>query len=139
MRAEGIGQGELTVTPLQMARIAATLANDGEMTAPRLVRRIQQPSGHWQDQPAAGVSHTVLSPQLADELLNNWHPYGDCVRGFVGVAVAGESLPPHAWFLGVVLDDTDRYAVVVLVEHAAEPEVAADIGTALLGAAKTIR
>jgi hypothetical protein len=72
-------------------------------------------------------------------LLSSWRLYGDNVRGFIGVAVAGEGLPSHRWFLGVTSHDAGRYVVVVLVEHAVEPQAAAEIGTALFGATQTIR
>lgn len=35
-----IGQGYVTVTPLQMAQMAAGMANDGEILTPKLVERI---------------------------------------------------------------------------------------------------
>ena len=55
----------------------------------------------------------------------------------MGVAGAGESLPPHRWFLGVTSHDAGCYAALVLIEHATEPQTAAEIGTALLGAVQT--
>jgi peptidoglycan glycosyltransferase len=135
LRAEGIGQGDLTVTPLQMARVAATLANDGEMTAPRLVLRVQQAEGYWEDQSARGEPRAIVSPQHAASLLDCWVPYGEESRGHLGIAVAGEELPPHAWFLGVSQTAGPPYAVVVLLEHPDDPHQAADIGIALLNTA----
>ncbi|MFT5196084.1 MAG: penicillin-binding protein 2, partial [Candidatus Promineifilaceae bacterium] len=40
-----IGQGYVSVTPLQMARIAAAIANDGTLLTPRLVNRIGEGGG----------------------------------------------------------------------------------------------
>jgi hypothetical protein len=102
-----------------------------------MVLRVQQTEGHWEEQSAVGETRTILSAQLANELLSTWHAYGDQIRGFVGIAIAGESLPAHTWFLGATSGDAGDYAVVVLIEHAAETEVAAEIGTALLKAAQT--
>ena len=139
VRAESIGQGELTLTPLQMARIAATLANDGRMTAPRLVLRTQQAGGYWLDQVPIGEGRDILSPERAKELLSSWHLYGEHIRGYLGIAVAGESQPPHAWFLGVVSVGDDHRVVVVLIEHATEPEAAVEVGRALLEATRDIQ
>jgi penicillin-binding protein 2 len=40
----GIGQGDVLVTPLQMARFYALVANGGKLVQPHLVQRIEQPS-----------------------------------------------------------------------------------------------
>ena len=138
LRAEVIGQGGLTVSPLQMALVAATLANEGMMPAPRLVLRIQDAEGGWQEHPGAGEPRAVLSPPRARELLAAWQRYDGDVAAHWGVAVAGEGRPPHAWFIGVApATGKTRYVVAALIEHTAAPEVAVSVGTALLQAAST--
>ncbi|HEX3047771.1 MAG TPA: penicillin-binding protein 2 [Bacillota bacterium] len=54
-----IGQGDLIVTPLQLAQLYAAIANNGKQYKPRLVTQITTPEGvvKWQSQ-----------PQLAEEL-----------------------------------------------------------------------
>jgi peptidoglycan glycosyltransferase len=132
LRAEAIGQGQLTVAPLQMALVAGTLANEGRMPAPRLVLRVQDAEGNWQERPSATAPRAILTPDTAREMLAAWQRYGGIAAGHWGVAVAGEDQPPHAWFLGVAPPDAPRYAVAVLLEHPANPESSIDIGTALL-------
>ena len=41
----GIGQGYLTVTPLQLAQVYAAIANNGKVYLPQLVKKISNPSG----------------------------------------------------------------------------------------------
>ncbi len=132
---EAIGQGELTVSPLQMARVAATLANEGRMPVTYLVHEIGN-QGDRQPFRPAGEGRTVVSPELAQTLLAAWTVYGDNVLGHLGTAVAGENRPPLAWFLGVAPADAPHYAVAVLLEHPDQPQRAAEIGVALLGAAQ---
>jgi cell division protein FtsW (lipid II flippase) len=132
MRAEGIGQGELTVTPLQMARVAATLANEGTMVAPRLVLSIQSAEGYWEDQPAPDDPHVILSADHANDLLESWTLHGEGVRYHLGMAAAGESQPPHVWFLGVTKAGDSSYIAVVLLEHPDDTRLVIDIGAALL-------
>jgi cell division protein FtsW (lipid II flippase)/cell division protein FtsI/penicillin-binding protein 2 len=132
---EAIGQGQLTVTPLQMALVAGTLANDGTRPAPRLALRVQDSTGYWQNQTGIGEPRAVLTPETAHDLLAAWHPYEDGIAGHLGLAVAGQGQPPHAWFLGVAQAGSDLYAVAVLLEHPDDPHQATDIGTALLYAA----
>jgi peptidoglycan glycosyltransferase len=131
-RDEAMGQGALTVSPLQMALVAATVANDGRMPSLRL--RVREAL-------ASGEVYDALAPGEARRLLAAWRRYGEGpttgagVRGHWGVAVAGEG-EPHAWFLGIGPSASEApYAVAVLIEHAAEPEKAADVGVALLEAA----
>src|SRR5439155_1534707 len=41
----GIGQGDLRVTPIQMARLYAAIANGGKLVTPHLTEDVEQPSG----------------------------------------------------------------------------------------------
>ncbi len=129
---EAIGQGELTVTPLQMALVAGTLANDGTRPAPQLALRVQDSAGHWQNQPSIGEPRAVLTRDTANDLLAAWQSYGEGISGHLGLAVAGTDQPPHVWFLGVAQVSGTRYAVAVLLEHPKDPHQAAEIGAALL-------
>ncbi len=139
LRAEAVGQGSLTVSPLQMALIAGTLANEGRMPAPRLVQGVQDAAGEWQEQPPLGEPHTVVAASVAGELLSAWQHSGDTVAAYWGIAIAGKGQPPHTWFLGVAPADAPRYAVAVLLEHPADRRRAGEIGKALLDAATRAR
>jgi cell division protein FtsW (lipid II flippase)/cell division protein FtsI/penicillin-binding protein 2 len=141
LRDEAIGQGGLTVSPLQMALVAGTLANEGKKPVPRLVFRVQDAEGTWQEHAGTGEPQAVLMTSSAEKLLTAWQRYerdpSASVAAHWGVAIAGEEQPPHTWFLGVAPADAPRYAMAVLIEHAADPEVAISIGKALLEAAST--
>jgi cell division protein FtsW (lipid II flippase)/cell division protein FtsI/penicillin-binding protein 2 len=137
-RAEAIGQGQLTVSPLQMALVAAALANEGTMPAPRLVLRVQHAEGGWHEHPSVGEPRVVLTPDGAGALLEVWQRYECAGKGSIaahwGIAVAGQEQPPHAWFLGVAPAEAPHYVVAVLLEHAADRKQAVEIGESLLEA-----
>ncbi|MGC9081886.1 MAG: FtsW/RodA/SpoVE family cell cycle protein [Anaerolineae bacterium] len=133
---EAIGQGSLTVSPLRLALVAATLANDGVMPVPRRVRGVQGPDGTWQTPEISGRPREVLPAEGARALRSAWEPFAADIAGHLGTAVAGEGRPPHAWFLGVAPTGSPRYAVAVLLEHAPDPEEAARVGMLLLHAAR---
>ena len=58
-----IGQGELLVTPLQMAMVAAAVANGGRVMGPRLVRRILDAQGGTvRDMPLRDMGSLPLDP-----------------------------------------------------------------------------
>ena len=142
-RIEAIGQGKLTVSPLQMALVAATLANEGEMPAPRLTLRIQDTHGTWCEHPSKGAPHSILTSDRARDLLEVWRRckgYSSSGQEEIvahwGIAIAGEEQAPHIWFLGVAPANDPRYAIAVLLEHTDVSELAvADIGAELLQAA----
>ena len=136
LRAEATGQGRLTVSPLHMALVAATFANEGEMPAPRMVLQVEQPEGGWQEATSTGTARSVLAPGVARALRATWQSCGENVAGHWGVAIAGEEQRPHAWFIGAApKSGRERYAIAVLIEHAESLETAVEIGTALLEAA----
>jgi cell division protein FtsI/penicillin-binding protein 2 len=134
VRLEAIGQGKLTVSPLQMALIAGTLVNRGEMPALRLVLRVQEPKGRWREQATVGKPRRILARGIAERVLDAWPIYDSEVKGHLGVAVAGEEQQPRAWFLGIAPAEAPRYAVAVLIERTPDPQEAAQIGAALLQA-----
>ena len=137
LAVEAIGQGMLTMSPLQAALMAGTLANEGEMPIPRLVLRVWDAENGWLERAEAGEPRQVLTPGIVWALLATWRRYdGEKVAAHWGAAAAGAGQPPHAWFIGVApATGQPRYAIAVLVEHAADPESAARIGAALLQAA----
>ncbi len=127
-----IGQGALTISPLQVALMAATVGNQGTMPAPRLVQRFQGGEGGWQEPSSVSEPRAILTPSQADALLANWERYDDNISGHWGIAVAGEG-KPHTWFIGVTSAlGEGPYAVAVLIEHADDPQKAVDVGVALL-------
>jgi peptidoglycan glycosyltransferase len=135
LRLEAMGQGSLTVSPLAMAQVAAALANDGAAPPLRLVLRVEEPEGGWQEPEPPGEPRPVVVPEMAQALLTTWQPYGPNVLGHLGTAVAGRDRPPHAWFLGVAPAGSPRLAVAVLLEHPTDPHRAGEVGRALLEAA----
>ncbi len=140
----GYGQGQLLVTPLQMALVAAAVANDGVMMQPYLVQRISRPDGSViREQRPRSIRRTMASP-TAQRMLANMaavarYGFGKQVSDYVpGIPVGGKSgtaehvpgATPHAWFLAVAPLDRPRYAVAVMVESGGE---GSSVGATLAG------
>ncbi|WP_240695725.1 penicillin-binding transpeptidase domain-containing protein [Candidatus Chloroploca sp. Khr17] len=146
----GYGQGQLLVTPLQMALVAAAIANDGIMMQPYLVQTVTRPDG------GRILTHTpqrirrTMSSATAQTMLNNMsavarYGFGQSISSFVpGIAVGGKSgtaehvagASPHAWFIAVAPLDAPRYAVAVMVERGGEgSSVGAELAGRVLTAA----
>src|SRR5690606_30830869 len=64
----GIGQGDVIATPLQMAMVAAGIANDGVVMNPRMVDSVVAPDLTVQQQFESTEFGEALSRQLSDEM-----------------------------------------------------------------------
>jgi hypothetical protein len=117
-RLAAIGQERLTVTPLQVALIAATIGNGGVVAPPHLVLKMEDGDGKWQPAPPMGQPVRVIDADLAKRLYSFLRPMTDRnILGHSSLALAGADGSFHSWFIGLAPGQAPRYAVVVLVER----------------------
>ncbi|MCX4999010.1 penicillin-binding transpeptidase domain-containing protein [Streptomyces longwoodensis] len=153
----GIGQFDVTATPLQMAMVSAALADDGELVTPHLVDRITDAGGDTLEDYDDGARTTrIVSSRTAAQLRSamqtvveegtgtNARIAGVTVGGKTGTAQHGEnnSKTPYAWFTSYATSGDKQVAVAVMVEQsdAARSEVsgnglAAPVARAMMKAA----
>ncbi len=130
-----IGQGRLLVTPLQIARMMAAVANGGILWKPRLVQRVERADGSLAYASSSQMTDRVdLSPVVWAFLrhaLSSVVKDGTGVLAQVpGVDIAGKTGTAqtvsrsdsskgqdHAWFASFAPADDPQYVVVVLVER----------------------
>jgi penicillin-binding protein 2 len=131
-----IGQGAVLVTPMQVARMMAAVANGGVLWKPRLVQRIERPEQGVVFRDAGQVNgHVELSPMvwalIRDGLwavVNDWGTGGAAkipgldVAGKTGTAQIianskSERGEDHAWFAAFAPAKEPQAVVVVLVER----------------------
>lgn len=142
------GQGQLLVTPLQMALIADAVANGGQMMRPSLVQRISTYDGKTLEERQPEVWKQAISQQTASQMRaimlqsveQGWAKGaqipGYQVGGKTGTAEVGGNQNPQAWFIGFAGKDAPQYVVAVIVEHGGEgTQVALPIGREMLKAA----
>jgi peptidoglycan glycosyltransferase len=134
-----MGRGDLLVTPLDMALVYSTIANDGRRPTPRLVLAVgDQPAAGPALAPAMNASAARMVGQvLIDDYRAGAAGTGLPQEGVVGTARATDSgivgAADHAWFVGYAPVDAPRVAVAVIVEHAEDGwGVAAPIGVQML-------
>ena len=136
----GFGQGQLLVTPLQMAVVAAAIANDGIIMQPYLVDRVMRPDGTVvrQTQPRAlrRATSSAIAARMRDLMRAGVsYGFGKAADAVPGVAVGGKSgtaefpcptleqpgrLCAHAWFIAIAPVEQPRFAVVVMIEGGGE-------------------
>lgn len=130
-RQLAIGQANLTVTPLQVAKLMAIVGNGGIDVTPRLTRPLSSSDSH-EIQLASSQTHApLLSARTLTAIRRGMemtvaHPRGTAhhaeipgvlIAGKTGTAEVGSSQPSHAWFAGYVPADQPRYAFAVYLEH----------------------
>ncbi len=127
----GAGQSQVVATPLHMCMVAAAIANDGVMMEPRLLGRVQSPSGVVRLRYTPKVYRTACTPetaQIIDGYMKDVVKSGTGTRAQVdGLTIAGKTGSAegnlngvdvtHAWFVGYIDSDTMPYAVSVFVEN----------------------
>jgi len=122
-----IGQERLRVTPLQMAEVAAAVANKGELMEPRLWSKVIDPDGRETKLSPARQSR-VMSEHTASELntmMQSVVREGTGTAAAVsGIDVAGKTGTAEissgvndAWFIGFAPASDPRIAIACIVEH----------------------
>ncbi|MFF9906098.1 peptidoglycan D,D-transpeptidase FtsI family protein [Streptomyces olivaceus] len=131
-----IGQYNTRATPLQMATVAAAVANGGQARSPYLVERTLRAGGSLVAAAGSRSSHEVMRPSTAallKELMTGVVEKGTgaeaaipgaTVGGKTGTAQhgVGNSGTPYAWFVSWARGDGDlepKVAVAVVVEGSA--------------------
>jgi peptidoglycan glycosyltransferase len=142
------GQGELAATPLQMALVAAAVANNGSVMQPYLVRQVKSADGALVREQRSRRWHEVMRPETAASVrqfmataVREGFGGGAAVPGVTvgGKTGTAENVPgeqPHAWFTGIAPIDDPSVVVAVVVENAGQgATVAAPIAGAVMRAA----
>jgi len=105
MHQLAVGRGRVTVTPLQMARLMALLANGGALVRPHVLQTTNMP----QEQ-VLGLSRSTLSVIHA----------GMSAAGASTELTTVAGLTSDAWFAGYFPTDRPRFAIVVAIEPLAD-------------------
>jgi peptidoglycan glycosyltransferase len=146
-----IGQYDVAATPLQMAMVAAGIANRGVVMSPYLVSEVRGPDLSLLSRADPQALSTAVSPQVAATLtsmmvdvVNNGTGTNAAIPG---VPVAGKTGTaehggprPHAWFVSFAPAEDPAVAVAVIVEDGGDApevsgnEIAAPIARAVMEA-----
>jgi len=125
----GIGQDKLAVTPLQMAEVAAAVANHGTLMAPHLAQRIVDSEGRTVQTIAPRVQSVVMKPSTATAVRSMMEAVVEEGTGTAaqipGVQVAGKTGTAetqfgnsinNVWFIAFAPAADPRVAVAVTLK-----------------------
>lgn len=129
----GIGQSSILVSPMQMALVASTIANNGVMMEPKIVKNILNADGEIvntiKDKEVSTVipgDDAKLIASYMKEVVDNGtvrssYFSGTNAAGKTGTAdhmdKDGKPASPHSWFVGFAPYNNPKYAIAVIVEN----------------------
>ncbi len=140
-----IGQGDLLITPIQMVRATATIANGGKLLRPQLVKKIISPEGQILEEFGPRIERqNFIDPSIIKTVqegmrltitggsAQNLNDLPVSVAGKTGTAQFLNNQKTHAWFECYAPYENPQIAVLVMVEgggggHEIAAPVAKDI------------
>jgi len=127
------GQGELLVSPLQMALVAAAIGRGGVMPTPHYATAVRDAAGNTIRTVAPGAAGQVIRPDTAAKITTYLVGAVEGPGAFAfgakinGVHVAGKTGTaenpagqPHGWFVGFAPAEAPTVAVAVIVENSGQ-------------------
>jgi len=125
----GIGQYDVKTTPLQMAMVAAGIANKGRVMTPYIIDSVRSanldvisstPDPTELSQAVSEKTASIVTKMMVSVVDNGSGARaridGVQVAGKTGTAQHEKGKPPHAWFISFAPADDPKVAVAVVVE-----------------------
>src|SRR5690606_6037512 len=145
-----LGQFDVRATPMQMAMVAAAIANNGRLMTPYLVDTarasdltiIEQSEPTLYSRPLTTQDASELTQMMVSVVENGTGKAarisGVTVAGKTGTAETGNGTPPHAWFVGFAPAEDPVVAIAVIVENGGDLGSEAPGGRVAAPIAKTV-
>lgn len=141
-----IGQGYVESSPLQVQNMTMTIANQGRVLRPRIVRQIVDSDGNVVQTAQPEIVRTIdvdrrhiqtviegMEAGFSGQLLRDYRIPGLRIAGKTGTAEYGQTanaqgeLPTHGWFTGFAPVEDPKVVVTVFVERGSSSRDAAPI------------
>lgn len=128
-----IGQGDLLVTPLQVAAMTTVFANGGTLYKPEIIKAVIDPITK-EEQPVESsiLNENFINPDNIKTIrmgMKDCVDYGSCrrlsllpisVAGKTGTAQWNSKKPNHAWFTSFAPFENPEITLTILVEEGGE-------------------
>ncbi|MHB1414600.1 MAG: peptidoglycan D,D-transpeptidase FtsI family protein [Chloroflexota bacterium] len=137
LASTAFGQGELSITPLQMALVSAAVANGGNVPRPYVVSEVRRADGQvvyrdgpqtWQRAMSEGTARIIDDMMVYSVdvgYAKTAQIAGVKVGGKTGTAETSSTEESHSWFIGYAPADNPTIAVAVICEHGGPGSTAA--------------
>ena len=133
-----IGQGDILVTPLQVADYTAVFANGGSLYRPHFIRQVLSSQdkliGEVENKPIKSGFISPKNIEIVREGMRQTVTAGSArslqsvpvaVAGKTGTAQWSSTKPTHAWFTGFAPYDKPEIVLTILIESGGEGSAAA--------------
>lgn len=133
----GIGQENLSVTPLQIGLAMSALAGNGIIPQAQVGAALEDAGGEWQpwtiDEPTTRAVSAATARAVRGSL-----PEVEGIYEFSPVILSGPSGSRNAWYAGIMAGEEADYVAVVVLENNASEADALAAGRALLESVGTL-
>jgi peptidoglycan glycosyltransferase len=129
----GIGQDNLSITPLKIGLAMAALAGQGTKPQPQLAMAIMAKEGGWQEWTLETEITQAVSHDSA-RAIRQALPQQNGIHEFSPLVISGPDGITNAWYMGMSTTETADYVVIVVLEGSNEELTAQKIGRGVISA-----
>ncbi|MFA5946783.1 MAG: penicillin-binding protein 2 [Patescibacteria group bacterium] len=127
-----IGQGDILVTPLQMVRGTAAVANNGLMYTPHLVIGGGSSAVSVADPKTVSIIRDAMRTTVTNGTASSLQQLPVTAAGKTGTAQWNAKKVPHSWFTGFAPFDHPTIAIAVIVEEGGDATLATPVARDIL-------
>jgi len=127
-----IGQGDLNVTPLQIARTTAVFANNGYLVVPHLNKNLVTQKNQIIQEEVADIVAEAMRQTVTHGSATSLNSVPVAVAGKTGTAQWSSSEANHSWFTGFAPYENPEIVITVLVEEGGDASLAVPIARDIL-------
>lgn len=127
-----IGQGDLTITPLQVARAFSAFIIDGHVPGLRIVSAFKDTNGRWQEVESLGERDQVIDAEISVKIRAALISKSGSLLSYSARAIAGSEEESLSWYVCARVDESDNVQLILVVLENASDTRAKAIGLSLL-------
>lgn len=128
-----VGQENLTVSPLQIARAYGALVNNGRLPTIQLVEAVRGAGGRWQAaSEESGTAEAIVTAETAADVTAALQAENSDYSEQAVSVLAGPEGTTDSWYAGMTTSGSSRYVLVLILENQPNAAVATQIGRAIL-------
>ncbi len=127
-----IGQGDLIVTPLQIARATAVFANGGYLITPHLNSQLTYPENQVIQEEVADIVASAMRQTVTHGSATSLNSVPVAVAGKTGTAQWSSNEANHSWFTGFAPYKDPEIVITVLVEEGGDASLAVPVARDIL-------
>lgn len=127
-----IGQGDMLVTPVQIARMTAVFANGGTLVTPHVITNKDLPTSTVMSSDIVTVIRDGMRQTITNGSATSLQSVPVEVAGKTGTAQWSTSSPPHSWFTGFAPFNDPSLVMTVIIEDGGNQSLAIPISRDVL-------